>query len=224
MNRRIAWAVMGSVLLHLGLMGSLHRAGLAPSGRPEQAVAGKLPLPAIQVQLWPGVGASKATSEAAAEALAVQGPSKLLRPSPDSADRRAVRKGPKTAPADTRTADANGTGDTPDPLTGAHAADTNSPPVHGSATRPLNLEWPAHGAAHVPLANLLQRSQRPDRTRTGFRQDGGWEMHETQDALNGRRATVTTPWGRYCMRERRSAGPYDARRDRGMDAVTCADG
>lgn len=53
---------------------------------------------------------------------------------------------------------------------------------------------------------------------------GSVDMHEVQGSMGDRRATVTTPWGRYCMRERRAAGPYDARRDRGMDSMTCPDG
>jgi hypothetical protein len=213
---RAFWAIVVSSGLHLGLIGWWQGPELV---RPERNLRSGdvLPAPqAIQVRLVPRLDVS--------QHRAVAPPPQQTREAwqPDSrARRRSSSTFAGTAHVDTAPAATSG------PASGvADPADVDAAADHSpekATSGPLALDLPANWSGRAssfqwPLGSPGTARQRPT---TG--KGGGVAIQETRGPTGQWRATVTTPWGRYCMRERRSAGPYDARRDRGMDAVTCTD-
>lgn len=217
MNRRLCSAVVGSVLLHLGLIGGVRWGASVDglrAGHPGQLAE---PVLVIQARLLPAEAPPVAVAFVAPRPRAPKvaksghsaGPVPL--PVPMGAQRVvALPDGPAThsasALAPVETSDADG-----------------HPPVP-AVRKPLMLDLPANQVGHALDAAALQAAQTSDRLRGASPTGGSVAVQEAQGPMGERRATVTTPWGRYCMRERRSAGPYDARRDRGMDTVTCPGG
>lgn len=217
MNRRVCWALVGSVLLHLGMIGWVRWDG--PMGwvtdRP-RAEGAEAPA-VIQVRLVSGDRPSGPVAAAApspsAPAVARSGAAPGAGPRPVPVTRLRMDAPPVAE-------DGRPAGAAPLPDMAAEGGAVEAPERH----KPLVLELPARSFSHAPAATVLQTTPAPDRLRDTLQSGGRVAIQETRGAAGERRATVTTPWGRYCMRERRSAGPYDATRDRGMDSVTCPDG
>lgn len=220
MNRRVLWAVVGSVLVHLGLIGGLRWQGLIGSLRDRSpGRATELPR-VIQARLLPELSAPETGT--AAEGALPPGAKKVARPHPieNLAQRPAAPRSPRVhhQPMAERARPVGAV-----PLAENMPAE-GDPPKDQPGHKPLVLELPAKGFSRAPGASALPDVALSARPRSTQEPGGSVAIQETQGSMGERRATVTTPWGRYCMRERRSAGPYDARRDKGMDSVTCPDG
>lgn len=220
MNRHVLWAVVGSVLVHLGMIGGLRWQELM--GRLRDRPPGKATeLPqVIQARLLPELSAPEIAP--AAEGAPQPGVQKVARPRAfvNLAQRPAAPRGPRVH--DQLMAESvRPVGAVP---LAENVSAEGEPPKDQPGHKPLVLELPAKGFSHAPGASAPLDGPLSARPRPTQEPGGSAAIQETQGSMGERRATVTTPWGRYCMRERRPAGPYDARRDRGMDSVTCPDG
>lgn len=215
MNRRVCTAVVGSVLLHLVLVGGLSRWERA-APEPHAALSTEAvnpPVVAIQVRvLQPGHTAEarpeKAPLPKPRAVRSHSGPKVSSAPGSSLAARFEPQPAAESAPSAPAV-----------PHTAAHASE--GAPMQRAIPTPLVLSLPTKGTYSVADTSPFLPSVGPDRRRAGEAMGGGVVIQETQSLSGERRATVTTPWGRYCMRERRSAGSPDLRRDRGMEAVTC---
>lgn len=220
MNRRVLWAVVGSVLVHLGLIGGLPWQGLMGSLRDRPpGKATELPR-VIRARLLSEPSAPGAAS--AAEGAPQPSVQRVARPRAfvKLAQRPAAPHGPREhdQPVAESVLPVGAV-----PLAENVSAEGGPPkdqPVH----KPLVLDLPAKGYSRAPGASAPLDGALSARPRPTPDPVGRVAIQETKGSMGERRATVTTPWGRYCMRERRPSGPYDARRDRGMDSVTCPDG
>ena len=213
MNQRVCWALVGSVLLHLGLIGLARWDGpmgvLTDRPRAERAEAPDV----TQVRLLPG---DRPSGSATVVAPLPRAPTMARVVAAAGAVPRPVRANRLRMEAQPMAGD--GRPGSAEPL--VDMATEGGAPEESVRHKPLVLELPARSFSHAPAAIAQQTRPSPGR----LREEGRVAIQETRGAMGERRATVITPWGRYCMRERRAAGPYDAGRDRGMDSVTCPEG